>query len=396
MNILPIFPQIQNNFTAKRQTLNNRTVIQPKIVQSLDRDTVSFTSSAKISDFMTKSVAENLKRMERIATTYLDVLESVASKLKDDGVSFDRVYCELNPVKSPESYVSKIVRSGDLKVPDAIRATLYVKDPYDLSILTEKILPEMQKRGYVIADTKMSITDLIKRGYIPSEHEAKNPTLEKVVPDLDIRLDDVSEQVTKLDPQYRYCIGKPQKSGYEDIQMRFVREQDKKKNPVLHELIILFGPNYSHAKHVESNRVYKHLREFDELHIRPEEAPITDDKLKASRYIELIRKMFRGKISEKLFLNAKNKDLYDISDEVPISFSDTDINILEGYFKGLTDKISAFYRKEKAAAKPSEMATHQLTSDLRQDKSLINKLQTALRSTIDDFNYQNNLKKTAD
>ena len=45
--------------------------------------------------------------------------------------------------------------------------------------------------------------------------------LTKYVPDLDIRLEDVSDQITKLSPELRYSIGKPQKSGYEDLQMRF-------------------------------------------------------------------------------------------------------------------------------------------------------------------------------
>ena len=62
--------------------------------------------------------------------------------------------------------------------------------------------------------------------------------LTKYVPDLDIRLEDVSDQITKLSPELRYSIGKPQKSGYEDLQMRFIRDFDKKKK-------FFLGANFS-------------------------------------------------------------------------------------------------------------------------------------------------------
>lgn len=103
---------------------------------------------------------------------------------------------------------------------------------------------------------------------MPNAVEEADLSKEITVPDLDIRLENVSEQVTKLDPHLRYSISKPQKSGYEDIQMRFIRDFDKKKNPIQHELIILFGPHYSKAKHDESKYVYDALRKFDELSMK--------------------------------------------------------------------------------------------------------------------------------
>lgn len=233
MNILSITPALSraNHLNSINSPVQNKNVTVPKL-NTLSKDTVSFSgiggASSKVSDFLEAQVAADTPRLRRLAITYLDILESVAFRLKDKGFSFDRAYCELNPVKSPKSYSSKIVRSGKFKVPDTIRATLYCNNPYDLDSLNS-LLTEMKKRGYVLGTEKMTIKDLMKRGYIPTEEEAKKLDLEKTVPDLDIRLDDVADQVTKLPEELKYSIGKPQKSGYEDIQMRFVRDFDSRK-----------------------------------------------------------------------------------------------------------------------------------------------------------------------
>ena len=226
--------RVNYNKTNPRISHNSNTVM-PSNLSGLKADTVSFgirapkKCSHTIGDALEAQMEANLPRFQRIATTYLDVLESVAFKLKDRGFSFDRAYCELSPVKSSKASKSKVIRSGTFKVPDQIRATIYCDDPYNLDKLN-LLLAEMKKRGYVLAETDMPIKDLIKRGYIPTAQEAENLNARKIIPDLDIRLEDkVSEQITKLPPELRYSIGKPQKSGYEDIQMRFIRDFDPKK-----------------------------------------------------------------------------------------------------------------------------------------------------------------------
>lgn len=386
MNILSITPALSraNHLNSINSPVQNKNVPVPKL-NTLSKDTVSFSgiggASSKVSDFLEAQVAADTPRLRRLAITYLDILESVAFRLKDKGFSFDREYCELNPVKSPKSYSSKIVRSGKFKVPDTIRATLYCNNPYDLDSLNS-LLTEMKKRGYVLGTEKMTIKDLMKRGYIPTEEEAKKLDLEKTVPDLDIRLDDVADQVTKLPEELKYSIGKPQKSGYEDIQMRFVRDFDSRKNPVSHELLIVFGPNYSKAKHAESSFIYTPLRELDELHVDLSNKTIGSHSQKASRYIDLIKQMFRGKVSEKLFLNAKNKDLYDLSDSIPISFSETDVNMFENYFSGLNDRVSSVYKEARKAPKITDSEKKQLAKDLRSDKTLLNKVHDNLKKAI--------------
>lgn len=351
-------------------------------LKPLAKDSVSFTSSAKVKDFFVAQAEAEIPRMTRLSATYFDVLESVATILNKKGFSFafDRVYCEKSPVKAPDKQASKVMRSGTFKVPDKLRATLYCNNPYDLDALNA-LLAEMKIRGYILDKTEMSIKDLLKRGYKPTEKETKNLDQKKVVPDLDIRLEDVSEEVTKLPKELRYAIGKPQKSGYEDWQMRFIRDFDKKQTPVSYELIVLFGPEYSKAKHFESKYIYGNLRRFGELHADLGDQTIGSHAQKASRYISLIEQMFRGKVSEKLFMNAKNKDLFDITDVAPINFSKNDIQIFEGYFSGLRDRIKSVYqiaRKETT----DENVKKQLLKDQRSDRNLIENIQENLRESI--------------
>ncbi len=102
--------------------------------------------------------------------------------------------------------------------------------------------------------------------------------------------------------------------------------------------------------------------------------------------------MFTGKVSEKLFLNAKNKDLYDITEEIPIHFNETDISMFDGYFAGLKDRVASCYKEAKKAASPSGLATKQLNNDYRHDRTLLKKIQDNLHDTIEYFNYKESLK----
>lgn len=388
LTILPNIVTYNNRQSSNniiRQSNNNRL--------AANSVNVSFGTRAvkTIGDVFEAQMEADIPRLSRIATTFLDVLESVAFKLKDSGFSFDRAYCELNPVKSAKSSKSKIVRSSSFKVPDQIRATMYCNNPYDLNKLNMLLL-EMKKRGYVLADVEMPIEEMRKRAYPLNEADAQNAMKVFKIPDLDIRLEDAAENRHLLPNELRYSIGKPQKSGYEDIQMRFVREFDKKKSPVMHELLVLFGPNYSLAKHIESDKVYGNLRKFNELRIDLDEASATSSHAqKAKRYIDLIQQLFRGKVSQKLFLNAKNKDLYDITEEIPISFSPTDVQVFDSYFAGFNDRMSSSYKELKDAAKVSSSAVKQLNVDLRHDRGLMKTIHDNLKGTIEYFNNKSDL-----
>lgn len=294
MIIAPIFSRL-NNLPQIRQDnthVDNR-IIKPNYANQLSRDTVSFTSAkfaVGVKDFYTKEYP----RYRRIATTYLDATAAVARKLKDDGVWFVREMFESQAVKTPDSQVTKIKRRKTFERRDIIRTTIFMKNPYDLSILFDKIIPEYEQRGYHVAGTKgyelsgvkTSIGDLMKRGYVPVEEERliseffniphtqeshtkyyrelrklgydyddtrkifleylkgnKRPTkaeyiniaktLKKYMPDIDVRLNGKilnREYDTSRLPEEYQYCVGKPHGNYEDVQLRFVRECDKENS----------------------------------------------------------------------------------------------------------------------------------------------------------------------
>ncbi len=398
MNIQLLTPNFNINNGRNNSKIFNNTGVIASMPKTLKHDVVSFSGVrekvvTKFADHVQLGYEAEVPRLTRIATTFLDVLESVAGKSKGQYV-FDRFYCEMNPVKSSASYVDKVTRSGSFDIRDKVRATLYCKNINDLSLLVNDLLPELKIRGYVLDKAPMTIKELVKRGYVPSDKELKNLYKTKDVPDLDIRLDNVAEQVGVLPPELRYCIGKPQKSGYKDIQMRLVRDfTDNKKAPVLHELIILCGENMSKAKHFESGRIYTYLRDFDDLHIKFDDDTPGSSSAKAKRYIELIENMMRGKVSQKLYQNAENKDVYDIADEIPIFFTESDAYMFDNYFTGLNKHIDLLYRAAKKAPDVDSVTWKQLNKEHREDKASIRNIQNALRTVVDEF--MNNTPKVS-
>ncbi len=302
-------------------------------------DSVHFTSSI-FKDSIEKSHQKNMDKYMIQANLFFDVLEAVANDLKSYGVSFDREYAMKNPVKSASSVSSKVARSGSFDVPDLIRTTLYVKNIYDKDLINNKLLPAMEKRGYVLAKVKNK-------------------------PDIDFRYGD-----NRIE------------SGYEDIQMRFVNVINPKTK---HELIILFGPNYAKAKHDESEKVYNLTRQAKELHIDFENAEVGSPEFKIKRYIELINIMFKRKVSQKLFENAKNKDFYGIDEAAEIYFSDENIALLRNYFEAIKDRTRDYY-KFKKAEEPER--AKEFDKDLKSDLRRISEVQKGLKQTIDYFDHK--------
>lgn len=338
MNIKPITPfNMKNN-------LNNNYVIQPRFVQTLRHDSVNFTQSS-IKDSIELAHERNMEKYKVYAEVFFDALDSVAKEFEDYGVSFDKKYAHKNPIKSASSLSSKISRSGSFDVPDLIRTTMYIQNPYDTEFIYEKFLPAMENRGYVLAKVNGK-------------------------PDIDFRLEG---------------LGEVKSSGYEDIQMRFVEKHGSSKNKIKHELIILFGPNYAEAKHNESEKVYNALRAFKELNLDTKDAKMGSHEFKAGRYIDLITIQVENKISKKLFDNAKNKDFYKIDDIAPIYFTDENKKLMKNYFAALKDRIRDAYKIKRAEARNSELATIQLRKDEKDDLALINYIQDLLRSSVKYF-----------
>ena len=113
---------------------------------------------------------------------------------------------------------------------------------------------------------------------------------------------------------------------------------------------------------------------------------------KFERYIDLVKQMFRGKVSQKLFLNGKNKDFADIPDKVIIEFSPEDINLFEGYFNGLRLRLANLH---KEALKSTHLTSvrRQLNKDFKEDKAKIEEIYKGLKDTIEHYNYQADLGK---
>ena len=381
MRILPV-----NNFkfegpSAAAKQGKNLQYFSPVMGYRLNSDTISFKRGNRIADIVEHNIAQDTNRLNNIATVYLDVLESVAAKLKDLGVTFDRSYCEKNPVKSPKSYTSKIMRSGSFKVPDTIRATMYIKDLYDLSILREHLLPELKKRGYSLSQIEMPLNTLKKRGYVPKVNDTNANQVK--VPDLDIRLENPGNFFADLESEYRYLLSNPQKSGYEDIQLRLVSSMDNPKKQVQHELLILFGPHYAKAKEFESANVYDHLRKFKELYVKINTEEKNCYSKAIDKYIDCIEKMFRENVSQKLYRNAKNKDLNRNKKDIPITFTEDDIQAFELYFRELNNKVMDYYNKAKVGKTKSQKSA--LGRKMSGDKKILQDVHDNLLVTMKKF-----------
>lgn len=392
MNILPIINFGIVNPPAYKKTQPSSGL---KMSAHLTHDTVSFgRAKMTMADALEHQLQkpEVAKRMKRLSTIYLDIIESVATKLKYAGVSFDRVYCEQNPIKSPKAYISKVSRSGSFKVPDRIRATLYCSDIYNLSILNDEILPAFADRGFVVAKTEVPLEKMLKKGYVPTKNEIEKG--EVVMPDLDIRLYGVEDQITKLDNKYRYSISRPQDSGYEDIQIRFVRDYDDSSSPILHELIILPGKNFAKAKAYESKKIYDNTRQLDELNFIK---GMRDEKslAVAKRHISIIKSMLNLEISQKLFGCAKNIDVYNIDNNIILSLSPQDINVIKNSFADLRKVAREYYETIEARAKsPKRIKT--IKQERNKDSQILTSIQKNILESIEFFNNTKSFKKLPD
>jgi len=459
MNIAPIsFKLFQNNKPVQNNNYTDNRLIKPNYKNQLTQDTVSFQAATykAISDTIENKYVKEAPRLKRIATTFLDTVESVANKFKEYGVSFVREMFEGTAVKEVDSKMSKIVRAKTFDDRDAIRTTLFIKNPYDLSILFDKIIPELgpqSDRIYKVARIPMSVGDLMERGYIPIDEidlikqffeipnhnnfshlkyfselrklkydyddtkkllaqylkPGKKPnkddiikiakTLKKDMPDIDIRLNKKLLDTSSIPEEYQYCVGKPH-GPYEDIQIRFVRttESDKEK-PIYHELLIHFGPTYNRNAFKEHKWVYEPLRLFSELNI-----PIKEN---IGRYVNFdeypeqgvaknmadIKDMFRTKVSDKLINNGKNVDYYGNNDEDEIYFLDDEIEKFEKKMKSLKYHLKKYYGKQKSSAESSDIAKIQIEKEERADIKLVNKIWRKLEDTIFNVSHEYGLKE---
>lgn len=333
-------------------------------------------------DNITRTVKE--KRMNRIATIFLDVLESIAIEKKDKGIKFNKEYCKKAPIKSADAYISKMMRVDDFVVKDWIRATLFLENPYDLSILKDDILPALEERGYIPATVKVRLEDAVRKGHIPTQSEIKKGVVE--MEDIDVRLNDALEHIEKTAPEFKKYAGNPQKSGYEDIQIHLVRDYDDAKPPLYHELLIIFGDNYAKAKEIESEKIYKIVREFSNLSALKSGEMNPQEEMLLKDYIKEIRENFTKQASEKLFKNAKKKDFYKMNEQAEISFSLKDEVEMNERFISMISIIDRHYRRKIRQIKGDDALKRSVSKNWRQDKALLEQTRVKLKDSMSYFN----------
>ena len=395
MNITLLTPKFTNYTAQRRENSHNSTPVMHSKLSPLSVDTVSFTGAkdkaAKAAKKQLESKAVTLldfigaryeelevPRFERISEAYHNTLSAVCTRLSNLGFSYDEVYNSQCPVKSVDSYLSKMKRSKSFTVLDPVRATIYNKDLYNLDNLTA-FLNEMREAGYIPYKTDVPLVKLMKRGYIPSVEDLQSGAKTVKVTDLDFRLNNEQLDVENMPEPLRPFVSGPLKSGLEDIQLRFIRTCDKDvPNPVYHELLFMFGPHSTIAKHQEHRDVYQWVRLFDEFEVPLEETSLQTHSGKALTYMERISEMFRGKVSQKLFLNAKNKDCLGIQEESRIVFTEEDLNLFRGYFNGLNDRLRSVYKSLGRSQEVKEMK--------RRDFERFATIREGLKDTINLYN----------
>ncbi len=372
-----------------------------KMQKPLESDTVSF-KGFRFDKVLEATAHSNNEKLKIPAKNFMAILQAIAIDLKDYGVSFNKSLCEPNSIKSPKSVVSKIKRSRTFKVPDRIRGTLYCKNIYDMSVLFKRILPALEEQGYFVADTEIALEEAMKRGYQPTPEEIKKGVVN--YPDIDIRLNDEDYEnpirnIESIPDNMKYCIGKPQPSGYEDIQIRLEKTDGTKKTKKAkfwHELIILVGEEYDKTKHNESEHIYAYTRQFQELNLyNNEDSEKTVQLIKWC--ISRIKRIFSNEITQKVYENAKSKDLYGETEEyLPITLTEDDKSTLTKCYNKIMSLTEEYYKQKKKSKSDNEKAQNAIKREEKEDLERLGAIREGLTKAVDfykNYNETSNNKK---
>ena len=335
---------ITPNFFRRNSNVQNphySSTVMPSKLQPLKADTVSFGSSYssifRIEEALRLGYDKNLPFYRSMGMRLMDTLKAIADKYASRGVSFDEDYCAPAVVKSTDSFISKFLRCGESY--DRVRSTLFIENPYDFKLIRE-ILDDLELRNYFVRPMTQKVNG------------------RKVsVPDFDIRLGGVTpEDTAVLGEDLAKCIGKPQKSGYEDIQIRLVDTSSTRKDAPPLEVLMLYGKNYAMAKHDESYYSYDIRRMLDNLlHISKVENPgVNTPAYRVQNNTGIIGSILSNNIAKPLFFNAKNKDYFHESLQMPVELSKGTCDVLKGLLNSIENKISMHYRAEAAKVKSSD------------------------------------------
>ncbi len=387
MNIQSLTSKFLRNDIITRSNhsgLNASNVSYPNL-RPLEKDTVSFGAKSKlivdtsavttIRDIISLNYEKTHPFLEILSKRLMDTMDAVARELKGAGLIFDRTYNEKAPIKSTNSYVSKLKRSGSTPK-DPVRGTWYLRNLHDLSIFTDKILPALKERGYEIAPVAPR----------------------KKVPDFDVRLSGVSEKAKNALPKSMRDVSsfKEQGSGYGDIQFRLIDTLADKKKTTPIEIIIVAGEHTAKAKSNESYYVYDITRVLkNELHI----SEIKDPEIHTPAYriinnIKIITDSLNAQISNPLYTNAKMLDIERNSNSLLSVGLDTNtVRVLPGLAEGIQNKIPLHYKakiKEVKMDKTLSAAQRRekielLEQQKKEDLEIITFVKNRLEETIEKY-----------
>ena len=384
MNIFAINSFNTNPYYKKQENFfRNEKSFGLTMAKPFLNDTVSFKSCI-LGDTAKVAVTNELKHKGNV---FLDILTSIVNKYKDRGVSINLDYCKLNLIKSGASCLDKMSRQGDSDIKDRIRLTFFSNDIENMELLNDILRTFDEEKGFILAKDSIPIEKAKEKGYIPKKGD--KDIVE--IPDLDIRLNNC-KNLSKLPNHLKCCIGKPQKSGYEDIQMRLVNKYDRE--PLKYELIILMGEQYAIAKHREYENVYKIVRKLDKLEISKLDDS-NEQVRKIKRCIDLIKHLCSVEISQKLFENAKNKDVYNIDNIIEIKITEKDVQTLENFFDEMIKNVKLYYSNLKKSVSGDKKTLYNIE---RKSKMTIQEIQSIRQELINSVKQVNKGKypKTLD
>lgn len=380
MKILPI-----SNYQSYNKVKNVPISRQSVVTAPRQNNAITFSGYQNLGEIFMHQLQKptRLAELQKASNMFDAITSHVAKKLEGSGVIYNEEYNSISPIKSFKSTWSKIQRSGSFDVPDQIRRTLFCKNSYDLSVLKD-IIKEYGECDYVLAPINVSVEKMVEHGYVPSKAELKKGFV--VLNDLDIRMD--RDKITKFVPELNGYISKPQGSGYEDIQMRFINKNSK--TPIKHEVIILFGDNYAKAKHYESEKIYKFARQFDELRFY-RNTKSENLRQRTKDYITAIKSKLSLGISKKLFESANCLDVSNIDNEMLINVSEQELKELGKYFTKLREKGHMFYElAEQRAKTPARLK--KIKEDHEADSKLLAEIRKNLEESIAFFNEKKYFK----
>lgn len=373
MNILSINNiQFTPNY-QKQKFLVSKDNFGLTMAKPLLNDTVSFKATLK--DTAKVAVTNELKHKGNV---FLDILTSIVNKHADRGVSMNLDYCKLNLIKSGDACLDKMSRRGDSDVKDRIRATIFSKDIENMELLNDILRTFDEEKGFILSKDHISIEKAKEKGYIPKKGD--KDIVE--IPDLDIRLNNC-ENLSKLPNHLKCCVGKPQKSGYEDIQMRLVNKYDLES--LKYELIILMGEQYAIAKHREYENVYKIVRKLDKLGISKLDDS-NEQVRKIKRCIDLIKHLCSVEISQKLFENAKNKDVYNIDNIIEIKITEKDVQTLENFFDEMVKNVELYHSNLKKSVSGDKKTLYNIEHESKMTIQEIQSIRQELINSVKQVN----------